>query len=99
MVMDDTEKAVFALVEEYNGHWFWLRKRFRLTPATDLNKDFRMAPEDAAELLETFADRFSVDPKEINFGRYFPADNGKAEKPLTIQLLIDSARAGHWIDK
>ncbi len=22
MVIDDTEKAVFALVEEYNGHWF-----------------------------------------------------------------------------
>lgn len=99
MVIDDTEKAVFALVEEYNGHWFWLRKRFPLTHTTDLNKDFRMAPEDAAELLETFTDRFSINPKEINFGRYFPADNGKAEKPLTIQLLIDSARAGKWVDK
>jgi len=99
MVMDDTEKAVFELVEEYNGHWFWLRKRFPLTHETDLNKDFRMAPEDAAELLESFAERFSINSKEINFGRYFPPDYSKPEKPLTIQVLIDSARAGQWTDK
>jgi len=97
--MDDTEKAIFALIEEYNGYWFWLRKRFPLTHKTDLNKDFSMAPEDAAELLETFAEQFSINPKEINFGRYFPANNGKVGKPLTIQLLIDSARAGYWTDK
>ena len=99
MVIMDAEKAVLALVEEYNGHWFWLGKRFLLTPETDLNKDFRMAPEDAAELLETFAARFSINPKEINFGRYFPADNGNPERPLPLQLLIDSAHAGRWLDQ
>ncbi|VTP60726.1 Uncharacterised protein [Serratia rubidaea] len=50
-MVTDVEKAVFALVEEYNGFWFWLLKRYPLTKSTDLRKDFRMAPEDAYELL------------------------------------------------
>jgi len=58
-----------------------------------------MDPLDAYDLLEEFTEKFSINLDEINFTRYFPEDNGKAEKALTIQLLIDSARAGHWTDE
>ena len=97
--MDETEKAVFDLVETYNGRSIFTFKRYPLKHNTDLNEDFRMDPLDACDLLEEFTEKFSINPDEINFTRYFPEDNGKAEKALTIQLLIDSARAGHWTDK
>jgi len=99
MVMDETEKAVFDLIETYNGRSIFTLKRFQLKHDTDLNHDFRMDPLDAYDLLEEFAEKFSINPSDINFERYFPEHNGKAEKALTIQLLVDSARAGHWIDK
>lgn len=95
---DEIAKAVFELVEDYNGCWFFLRKRFPLTEETDLYKEFKMAPEDMAELLEKYAEKFDINPGEINFGRYYPHDFGKADAPLTIRLLIESARAGRWLD-
>jgi len=98
MVRDETEKAVFDLVETYNAPSIFTLKRFKLTNDTDLNEDFRMDPIDAYDLLQQFADKFSIDPKEIDFEKYFPQDNGKASKPLLIQTLIDSARKGCWVD-
>ena len=90
-------ESVFALVEEYNGYWFWLRRRYPLQEDTDLNKDFRMAPEDAAELLENYAEKFSIDPQTIDFGKFFPPDLRQKHEPLTIAMLIESAKAGYWL--
>jgi len=97
MVTDALEKAVFELIEEYNGFWFWLRKRYPLAKETDLNKDFRMAPEDAAELLERYADKFAINSQDIHFEKHFPADLRTDHIPLTIDMLIESAKAGRWL--
>ncbi|MEQ4530078.1 MAG: DUF1493 family protein [Mixta sp.] len=97
MKNDNVAQAVFELVEEYNGYWFWLRKRYPLKEETDLNADFKMAPEDAAELLESYAEKFAIDPQTINFGKFFPPDMDKKHVPLTIGMLIESARAGRWL--
>lgn len=94
MVDDNIEQAVFKLVESYNGYWFWLRKRYPLKKETDLNADFRMAPEDAAELLEKYAEEFSINPKHIDFGKFFI---NEPHVPLTIDMLIKSAKAGRWL--
>ncbi|MCU5775841.1 DUF1493 family protein [Erwiniaceae bacterium BAC15a-03b] len=94
MTADDIEQAVFELVEGYNGYWFWLRKRYPLKKETDLNADFRMAPEDAAELLEEYAERFAINPGDIDFGKFFLTD---PHEPLTIAMLIESAKAGRWL--
>lgn len=98
MLMDDTEKAVFDLVENYNGRSIFTFKRFKLKHDTDLNEDFKMDPLDAYDLLTEFSERFSIDPNEIDFEKYFPRNNGKASKPLLIQILIDSAKKGYWVD-
>ncbi|MCR0997556.1 DUF1493 family protein [Serratia rubidaea] len=96
-MVTDVEKAVFALVEEYNGFWFWLLKRYPLTKSTDLRKDFRMAPEDAYELLERYAEQFNIDPKEIAFSKYYPQSSQSLREALTIEMLIESAKAGRWL--
>ncbi|KKB03520.1 DUF1493 family protein [Pantoea anthophila] len=96
MVIADIEQAVFDLVESYNGRSLFTLRRFQLRHDTDLNKDFRMDPLDAYDLMEKFAEKFDIEPSDINFTYYFP-DYGDAPEPLTIQLLIDSAKAGKWL--
>lgn len=98
MVRQDIEQAVYSLLAEYNGRSLFTFRRYPLKHSTDLNKDFRMDPLDAYELLESYSERFGIDPKSINFQRYFPDDFSEAHKPLTVQLLIDSAEAGRWLD-
>ncbi|QGY32624.1 DUF1493 family protein [Pantoea cypripedii] len=99
MVTQDIEKAVFDLVEEYNGRRLFTLKRYPLKHDTDLNEDFRMDPLDAYELLEKYVERFNIEASEIDFSQYFPEDFSEKHDRLTIQLLIDSAKAGRWLGK
>lgn len=70
MVITDIERAVFELIEQYNGRSLLTFKRFKLTYETDLNEDFRMDPIDAYELLEKYVERFNIDPTDIKFEQY-----------------------------
>lgn len=63
MIDSDIEKAVFDLVEEYNGISLLTFTRFALKK--DLNKDFRMAPEDAAGPIGTVATKNTPFPCEM----------------------------------
>lgn len=99
MVSEDIEKAVFALVEDYNGRSLFTFKRYKLELDTDLNNDFRMDPIDAYELLERYADSFRIDPGTISFNDYFPDDFTTPHDPLTLRLLVESAQAGRWLGK
>ncbi len=99
MVSEDIEKAVFALVEDYNGRSLFTLKRYKLELDTDLNNDFRMDPIDAYELLERYADSFGIDPGSISFNDYFPEDFTAPHDPLTLRLLVESAQAGRWLGK
>ncbi|MGP2415825.1 DUF1493 family protein [Pantoea ananatis] len=97
-MVEEIEKSVFELVEDYNAPSLFTFKRHSLKPETELNGDFRMDPDDAYELLEKFAHKFSIEPNEIDFSRYFPESSKEPKQTLTIQMLVDSARAGYWID-
>lgn len=99
MVEDSVEQTVYDLVNEYNGPRLFLIKRYPLKPTTDLKEDFRMDPIDAYALLERYVEMFNIEPSEIDFERYFPENLSKNHDPLTIQLMIDSAKAGHWLGK
>ncbi|ERM07837.1 acyl carrier protein [Pantoea agglomerans Tx10] len=99
MVNEDIEKAVFAMVEDYNGRSLFTFRRYKLELDTDLNNDFRMDPLDAYELLERYAERFGINPETITFAEYFPEDFNAPHDPLTIRLLIESALAGRWLGK
>lgn len=97
MVITDIEKKVFDLVEEFNGRSIFTFKRYPLKKETDLNADFKMDPEEAAELMEKYAEIFSIDPGTINFGKFFPPHLRNPHEPLTITMLIESAKAGRWL--
>ncbi|MGK3124709.1 DUF1493 family protein [Candidatus Pantoea formicae] len=99
MVDEDIEKAVFALVEDYNGKSLFTLRRYKLELDTDLNNDFRMDPIDAYELFERYADSFGINSSSITFNEYFPEDFSAPHDPITIRLLIESAQAGRWLGK
>ncbi len=77
----------------------------KLSADTDLRRDFRMAEEDADELLAKFAEAFSVAPGDFDFSRYFPSEGlwflrwenaTPAPLPLTLGMLLQAARNGVW---
>lgn len=97
-MVEEIEKSVFELVEDYNAPSLFTLKRYPLKLETELNGDFRMDPDDAYELLERFAEKFSIEPNEIDFSKYFPDSRKEPKHVLTIKMLVDSAYLGRWID-
>lgn len=70
-------------------------------------------PEDATEFLEEYAEEFGVDMSSFKFNRYFPNEGIRflpnailprylrtehhEPEPLTVSMLIESAKAGRWL--
>lgn len=95
---DAAEKRIYELIRPYHGR-SW--KTFKIEPLshnTVLNqsKGMNMDPLDAEELLTSIFDEFHINPEELKFSIYYP-ENRKDEKPLTISMLIESAKAGRWL--
>ncbi|OTA17944.1 hypothetical protein Xvie_00622 [Xenorhabdus vietnamensis] len=75
--------------------------------------DYCVVPEDAYDFLEEYAEKLNVDMTGFNFRRYFPntgilflpnailprylQTDHHDPAPLTVQMLITSAEAGHWL--
>lgn len=95
-MVDDTEKRILALVEPWNGRSLLTLKKKAITVDTSLNQDMNMDPEDAAELLAEVFTAFDMQLDEVDFNSYYPR-NGRNAQPLTINMLILSARAGRWL--
>lgn len=69
--------------------------------------------EDATEILEAYFTKFQVDSKNFSFRKYWPNEEvfmplnflrSKKHKwkwvepePLTLKMLVESAKAGHWL--
>lgn len=94
-MVDDTQARVMALIEPWNGRSLLTFRKKTLTPETSLNLDMKLDPEDAAECLQNVFEAFGMDSYQVMFSRYYPKKPREAI-PLTIDMLIQSARAGHW---
>jgi len=93
-MVDDTQARVMTLVQPWNGRSLLFRKK-TLTPEMSLNLDMKLDPEDAAECLQNVFDVFGMDSDQVNFSLYYP-ENPREAIPLTVGMLIESARAGRW---
>ncbi|MGG6101240.1 DUF1493 family protein [Pantoea allii] len=94
-MVDDTQARVMALIEPWNGRSLLTFRKKTLTPETSLNLDMKLDPEDAAECLQNVFDAFGMDSDQVMFSRYYPR-NPREAIPLTIDMLIESVRAGRW---
>ncbi|EPO1792754.1 DUF1493 family protein [Cronobacter turicensis] len=102
----NTADRVRALIEKY----FWeMADEDSLNTG-----HYGVLPEDAEEFFKEYFSEFNVDYSSFDFRKYFPRegifflpnailpDYLKSDKhqpaPLTVQMLITSAKAGRWID-
>lgn len=95
-MVDDIEKRIFQLVEPYNGRSWLTFKKPHLTKESSLNQSMQMDEEEASDLLDEIFTEFNLAPDAFDFSIYFPATKQPA-KPLTIHMLIESAKAGRWL--
>ena len=94
-MVDDTQARVMALIEPWNGRSLLTFRKKTLTPEISLNLDMKLDPEDAAECLQNIFDAFGMDSDQVTFNLYYPK-NPREAIPLTIWMLIQSARARRW---
>ncbi len=98
-MVDQIEKRVHELITPYNPRRWLTNKRAPLTGETSLNMTIEMDEEEAYELLIEIFDEFGMNIEDINFFAYFPKSLKRKDmdKPLTIGMLVESAKAGKWL--
>lgn len=85
----------------------------KISLSTELGKDLGVDGDDAVELLENFSEKFQVDFSAFEFDRYFGGEVSFDPfawfaailsrtavcnlEPLTVQDLVDSAKAKRWL--
>jgi hypothetical protein len=87
-------KKVLDLIEEYNGAslFTFIRKKLHLN--TDLKADLKIDPIEALDLMTDFFEKFRLESSTFNFSHYF---SNTSPYSLTIRMLVESAKAGHWL--
>lgn len=95
-MVDKIEARIFELVEPYNGRsWLTLKKQI-LTGDSSLNHTMGMDEQEAMDLLDEIFTEFHLEHDALDFTTYFPGSKTQS-KPLTINMLIASAKAGCWL--
>ena len=84
----------------------------KLSLQTELGKDLGVDGDDAVELLSKFSEEFQVDLSTFQFDKYFGPEAGidpiwalisfldasrRKLEPVTIQDLVDAAKAKRWL--
>lgn len=92
------EQRIYALLQPYCGRSWKTLRIAQPDNDTALNqrKGMNIDPQDAEELLMSIFTEFNLNHQDLNFSVYYP-ENRKDEKPLTINMLIESAKAGRWL--
>ncbi|WP_338558536.1 DUF1493 family protein [Erwinia sp. E_sp_B01_3] len=97
----------------YNTKPLFAKNKPVLTPETSLSTGkYPWARETGDEIMNDYFQRFNVDSSHFNFLTYWPYEKGilpdflrpKSQKipevdpkPLTLQMLIESAKVGRWL--
>ncbi len=98
-MVNQVEKRVYEIVSPYNGRSWRTFKIPPLTGSTSLNIDMKIDEEEAYIMLTELFEEFGMDIDDINFFAYFPRSlNPKdMDKPLTMDMLVESAKANKWL--
>lgn len=70
---------------------------------TDIREDLKVLYEDAADLFTYFFYHWKVEFNDFSLDRYFSPEYlgspppKKPLEPITINMLVESAKAGQWL--
>ncbi|MBH1932323.1 DUF1493 family protein [Serratia rubidaea] len=104
----EIEARIYALVRKHDG--VYLFKEKTLTPDTDLDTDLQLEDDEAEALMNEFFEQFGVDRGNFALETYYPPEPPLSEllnpfkkrdipivPDFTINMLIESAKAGRWL--
>ncbi|MHB2054107.1 DUF1493 family protein [Pantoea dispersa] len=113
MVSDIETAVLKWYQENYNARPLFARTQPELSYETSLNTgQYPWARETGDEIMQDYFQRFDVDNSGFDFLIYWPYEKGllpnflrpksqrildQAPKPLTLLMLIESAKAGRWL--
>lgn len=107
MVNDDMEQKIYDFIRPRVGTYFLNYKEQNLTPETDLDSDLNFDEYDIEDLMAEYFKEFKVDSSNFNVNVYYPDvpiswNPFKKTVPVqvpafTIEMLIESAKAGRWL--
>ncbi|EBL5543659.1 DUF1493 family protein [Salmonella enterica subsp. enterica serovar Schwarzengrund] len=104
LLMRDIKKEIIDFIDqEYNTKKYFLCGPKRtITLDTSIRDDLKLVFEDSEELLQKYFKRWNVDPEGFDIPNYlnpeyFGSKEPDPRKPLTVGMLVESAKAGRWL--
>ncbi|ECR8918417.1 DUF1493 family protein, partial [Salmonella enterica] len=89
--------------QKYNTKKYFLCGPKRtITLDTSIRDDLKLVFEDSEELLQEYFKRWNIDPEGFDIlnylnPEYFGSKETDPRKPLTVGMLVESAKAGRWL--
>lgn len=104
LLMRDIEKEIIDFIDqEYNTKKYFLCGPKRtITLDTSIRDDLKLVFEDSEELLQEYFKRWNIDSEGFDIlnylnPEYFGSKEPDPRKPLTVGMLVESAKAGRWL--
>ncbi|WP_105686306.1 DUF1493 family protein [Cronobacter dublinensis] len=107
-MVEDIEKRVIEMFTIRSGSYLFRKKKYdTYTAESSIHFDVRLDQDDVEELIEDYSKAFNVDMSNFHLETYYPTVNfswNPFKKPepadvpdFTIDMFIQSAKAGRWL--
>lgn len=107
-MVEDIEKRVIDMFTIRSGSYLFRKKKYdTYTAESSIHFDVRLDQDDVEELIEDYSKEFNVDMSNFHLETYYPTVNfswNPFKKPepvdvpeFTIDMFIQSAKAGRWL--
>lgn len=107
-MVEDIEKRVIEMFTIRSGSYLFRKKKYdTYTAESSIHFDVRLDQDDVEELIEDYSKEFNVDMSNFHLETSYPTVNfswNPFKKPepvdvpeFTIDMFIQSAKAGRWL--
>ncbi|ELY2495225.1 DUF1493 family protein [Cronobacter muytjensii] len=107
-MVEDIEKRVIEMFTIRSGSYLFRKKKYdTYTAESSIHFDVRLDQDDVEELIEDYSKAFNVDMSNFHLETYYPTvsfswNPFKKPEPVdvpefTIDMFIQSAKAGRWL--
>ena len=107
-MVENIEQRVIALVTRYSGKYMFRKKKYdTYTASSSIHFDVKLDQDDVEELIKDYSREFNVNMTDFDIATYYPEVKlswNPFKKPelvdipeLTIDMFIQSAKAGKWL--
>ncbi len=107
-MVEGIEKRVIEMFTIRSGTYLFRKKKYdTYTPESSIHFDVQLDQDDVEELVEDYSKEFNVDMSNFHLETYYPEvkfswNPFKKPEPVdvpdfTIDMFIQSAKAGRWL--